>query len=169
MLGFWRDFKYRTEVIVQIHAILMFVPELKKLINMLPGLSRTTKEAKKANSTEAETAAALSLVIIEQFIDHVPQDTRQLTLQWLNEYSDNSFFQFALWGKALKENSPEYPKGMPNLTLAIGHAFWYVGNLARDNKLPDTTYKIFIVDVANMLQGASEDKRRGDRLRVVLD
>lgn len=39
MLG-WAGFKYRTEVIVNIHSILFFVPELKKLLKTFPKLSK---------------------------------------------------------------------------------------------------------------------------------
>ena len=61
----WNGFKYRTQVIVDIHSILMFVPELKKLLKTFPTLRRSAGEFRKLEKSELEAAAYLSVVVLE--------------------------------------------------------------------------------------------------------
>ena len=52
----WTGFKYRTEVIVNIHSILFFIPELKKLLKTFPKLKQAAGDFRKAGKTELEAA-----------------------------------------------------------------------------------------------------------------
>ena len=79
MLG-WAGFKYRTEVIVNIHSILFFVPELKKLLKTFPKLKQAVGDFGKAGKTELEAAAYLSVVVLKSVLAHVPEDGRNRTL-----------------------------------------------------------------------------------------
>ena len=62
----------------------------------------------------------------------------------------------------------EHPKEMPNLAVALGFAFWYLGFAVREHKLSEHDYQVFIEDVIGMLRGQSQSERRSNRLRGAL-
>ena len=96
MFGLFHGFKYRNEVITQIHAILMLVPRLKSLTSPLKD---AINEYRKENTPEMEAAVWLSLGVIENLMVSIPQDTRLLTVQYLNEKKDGNFRWFANYAK----------------------------------------------------------------------
>jgi hypothetical protein len=169
MFGLLDGFKYRSEVIVEIHAILKFVPELKSLLKTTPKLKSVINELRKMRMPELEAAAHLSLVVIERVISNIPAENLALTLQQLDEKKDDWFRWFAKSSQAIMKGASNYPKGMPILTIALGHAFWYLGFAVRENRLSEQAYKTFIGDVAGMLRGKSVDERRVDRLMNALE
>jgi len=65
MFGLFHGFKYRNEVITQIHAILMLVPRLKSLTSPLKD---AINEYRKENTPEMEAAVWLSLGVIENLM-----------------------------------------------------------------------------------------------------
>jgi len=161
MFGLFHGFKYRNEVITQIHAILMLVPRLKSLTSPLKD---AINEYRKENTPEIEAAVWLSLVVIENLMVSVPPDKRLLTLQYLNEKKDDNFRWFANYAQAVTANQkPEHPEDMPNLAAVLGFAFWYLLDAVRVNKLSEKCCRTFIVDMVGMLRGKSQDERRSDR------
>jgi hypothetical protein len=169
MFGWFGAVKYRSEVIVQIHIILKLVPQLESLLNTLPAMNEAINEFRKSRSPEIEAAAWLSLIVIERAVLSVPSDTRLLTLQYLDEMKDDAFRWFARYAQAAMANhEPERPRDMPNLVAVLGFAFWYLGYTVRENKLSETCYQTFIVDVVGMLRGKSQDERRSDRLATAM-
>jgi hypothetical protein len=156
MFGLFDGGKYRTEVIVQIHAILKLVPELKRLLETLPNLKGAINEFREAKTPEIEAAAWLSLVVIEKAMLSVPPDRRLLALQYLHEKKEDGFRWFARCAQAIMANQePERPRGMPKLAVVLGFAFWYLGVAVRENKLSETCYQNFVRDVVGMLRGKS--------------
>jgi hypothetical protein len=165
MFGLFDAFKYRTEVTVQIHAILKLVPQLGSLLRTFPSLRQSINEFRKTKIPEIEAAAWMSLLVIERIMVSVPQEIRLLTLRYLDEKSEDMFRWFAKYGKAVISNEiPEHPKGMPNLTSILGFAFWYFGVAVRENRLSEECYQIFVGDVIGMLRGRSQDERKANRL-----
>jgi hypothetical protein len=148
----WTGFKYRTQVIVDIHSILMFVPELKKLLKTFPNLRRSAGEFRQLGKTELEAAAYLSVGVLESVLVHVPKEGRNQTLAELTRFENDRFRwfrdQLAIEGrmpaKALTEVLP--------LTFALGFAFWYLGHSVRENRLPEMAYRKFLTDAVGMLQ-----------------
>jgi hypothetical protein len=158
--------KYRSEVNAQICSILMLVPEVNSLVRPLKD---SVSEFRNAKTPEMEAAVLLSLVLIENLVRHVPPDARLLTLQYLNEKKDDDFRWFARYGQASATNQqPERPEDMPNLTAALGFAFWYVLHALRENKLSERCFRTFSLDVVGMLQGKSRNERLADRAREQL-
>ena len=149
----WTGFKYRTQVIVDIHSVLIFVPELKKLLKTFPNLRRSAGEFRKLGKTELEAAAYLSVVVLESVLAHVPEDGRNQTLAELTRFENDRFRWFrdqlanesGMPAKAMTEVLP--------LTFALGFAFWYLGHSVRENRLPEMAYREFLTDVVGMLQG----------------
>jgi hypothetical protein len=92
----WTGFKYRNEVIIDIHSILIFVPELKKLLKTFPNLRRSAGEFRKLGKTELEAAAYLSVVVLESVLAHVPEDGRNQTLAELTRFENDRFAGFAI-------------------------------------------------------------------------
>ena len=149
----WTGFKYRTQVIVDIHSILIFVPELKKLLKTFPNLRRSAGEFRKLGKTELEAAAYLSVVVLESVLAHVREADRNQTLAQLTRFENDRFRWFrdqlasegGMPAKAMTEVLP--------LTFALGSAFWYLGHSVRENRLSETVYREFLTDVVGMLQG----------------
>ena len=65
MFGLFDGEKYRSEVTVEIHAILMLMPELKNLLASMPALKGMINGFRKENMPAMEAAAWASLLIIE--------------------------------------------------------------------------------------------------------
>ena len=148
----WTSFKYRTQVIVDIHSILMFVPELKKLLKTFPNLRRSAGDFRKAGKTELEAAAYLSVVVLESVVAHLPKDGRNQTLAELNRFEKDRFRWFR--DQLADESGPaaKASEVLP-LTFALGFAFWYLGHSVRENRLPEMAYREFLTDAVGMLQG----------------
>jgi hypothetical protein len=124
----WTGLKYRTEVNVQVHAILTFFPKLKDLVKTtLPNLKQGCDVWRENKTPELEAAAYLSLLTIETVISHVPEDVRTLTGRQLSQLSNDHFRWF---GDQVK-NGTKAPEVLP-LTFALGHAFWYLGFNVRE-------------------------------------
>jgi hypothetical protein len=153
----WRGFKYRTEVIVNIHSILIFVPRLKELLKTFPNLRRASGEYRKAGVSELEAAAYLSLVVLESVLLLVPKDDIALTLQQLAQLKSNRFRRFR--DQAAAKNGNGLSEMLP-LTFALGFAFWYLGNAVRENKFQEMAYQTFVRDVVGMLQVKSPEERQ---------
>ena len=153
MLG-WAGFKYRTEVIVNIHSILFFVPELKKLLKTFPKLKQAVGDFGKAGKTELEAAAYLSVVVLESVLAHVPEDGRNRTLSELTRFENDRFrwFPDQLADESGMPAKETLTKVLP-LTFALGCAFWYLGHAVRENRLPEMVYREVLTDVIGMLQG----------------
>jgi hypothetical protein len=155
-------FRYRTEVTVEIHAILMLVPKLGDLLKTIPELKVTMNELRRTGVQELEAASSVSLLVIEKLIRSVPRETLALTFQQLLQKRDNFFAWFAPQPEA------DHSKDLPLLTMVLGHAFWYLGVALQQNNLSEQTYRVFVGDVLGMLQGKSEEQRGRDRLAAVL-
>jgi hypothetical protein len=149
----WTGFKYRTQVIVDIHSILFFVPELKKLLKTFPNLRRAAGDFRKAGKAELEAAAYLSVVVLESVLPLVPEDGRNQTLAQLTRFESDRF----RWFRDQLANESGMPtKAMTEvlpLTFALGSAFWYLGHSVRENRLSESVYREFLTDVVGMLQG----------------
>jgi hypothetical protein len=156
MFGLFDGVKYRNEVTTQIHAILMLMPHLKSLTSPLKD---AINEYRKENTLEIEAAVWLSLVVIENLMVTVSQDTRLLTLQYLNEKKDGNFRWFANYAQAVAANQkPEHPQDMPPLAATLGLAFWYLLYSVRQNKLSDNVCRTFIHEVVGMLRQNERDR-----------
>jgi hypothetical protein len=153
MLG-WAGFKYRTEVIVNIHTILNFVPELKKLLKTFPKLKQAIGDFRKAGKTELEAAAYLSVVVLESVLAYVPENGRNQTLAQLTRFESDRFrwFRDQLANESGRPTKATLTEVLP-LTFALGFAFWYLGHSVRENRLPETVYRELLTDVVGMLQG----------------
>lgn len=152
----WTGFKYRTQVIVDIHSILIFVPELKTLLKNFPNLKRSAGEFRKLGKTELEAAAYLSVVVLESVLAHVPEHGRNETLAELARFENDRFRWFRDQlanesGMPVRSNAT-LTEVLP-LTFALGFAFWYLGHSVRENRLPEMAYREFLTDVVGMLQG----------------
>jgi hypothetical protein len=90
----WTGFKYRNQVIIDIHSILMFVPELKKLLKTVPNLRRSAGEFRKLGKTELEAAVYLSAVVLESVLAHVPEHGRNEALAELTRFENDRFRWF---------------------------------------------------------------------------
>jgi hypothetical protein len=151
----WTGFKYRNQVIIDIHSILIFVPELKKLLKTFPKLRRAAGDFGKAGKTELEAAAHLSVVVLESVLAHVPKHGRNETLAELNRFENERFRWFR--DQLADENGmPARSKAtltevLP-LTFALGFAFWYLDHSVRENRLPEMAYREFLTDVVGMLK-----------------
>jgi hypothetical protein len=150
----WAGFKYRTEVIVNIHSILFFVPELKKLLKTFPKLKQAAGDFRKAGKTELEAAAYLSVVVLESVLAHVPEDGRNQTFAQLTRFENDRFrwFRDQLANESGTPTKATLTEVLP-LTFALGFAFWYLGHSVRENRLPEMVYREFLTDVVGMLQG----------------
>jgi hypothetical protein len=169
MLGLFDGVKYRSEVTVEIHAILKLMPELKKLLDSMPALKGMITGFRKENMPAMEAAALASLLVIENVMQSVPQNARLLALRYLEDGADDEFRQFARYYQALVANqNPSRPTDMPNLVPVLGFAFWYLGAAVRENKCSDTTYRLFVGDVVGILQGKSQAERRENRMKNTL-
>ena len=158
--------KYRSEVTVEVHAILILVAELKSLTRPLQD---RINEFRKAKTPEMEAAVWLSLIVIENLMVSIPPDTRLLALRYLNEKKADNFQWFAGYDQAVMANQePERPEDMPNLATVLGFSFWYLGHAVRENKLSVKCYRTFCLDVVGMLQGKSQNERLADRIREQL-
>jgi hypothetical protein len=151
----WTGFKYRTQVIVDIHSILIFVPELKKLLKTFPNLRRSAGAFRKLGKTELEAAAYLGVVVLESVLAHMPKDGRNQALAELTRFENDRFRWFRDQlanenGMPVRSNAT-LTKVLP-LTFALGFAFWYLGHSVRENRLPEMAYREFLTDVVGMLK-----------------
>jgi hypothetical protein len=174
MLG-WNGFKYRNQVIIDIHSILFFVPELKKLLKTFPNLRRAAGEFRKEGKSELEAAVYLSLVVLASVLSLMPKDGRNEALAQLTRFENDRFrwfrdqlvFESGMPGSAIDRGATlakAITEVLP-LTFALGSAFWYLGHSVRENRLSEMAYRYFLTDVVGMLQGKSEEARRMDRFR----
>jgi hypothetical protein len=152
----WAGFKYRTQVIVDIHSILIFVPELKKLLKTFPNLRRSADEFRKLGKTELEAAAYLSVVVLESVLAHVSEHGRNEALAELTRFENDRFRwfrdQLATESGIPMRNKETLTEVLP-VTFALGFAFWYLGHSVRENRLPEMVYREFLTDVVGMLRG----------------
>jgi hypothetical protein len=161
MFGLFDGEKYRSEVTVEIHAILMLMPELKNLLASMPALKGMINGFREENMPAMEAAAWVSLLIIENVMQSVQQDARLLALRYLDAAADDEFRHFARYYQALVANqNPRRPPNMPNLVPVLGFAFWYLGVAVHRKRFSDATYRLFVGDVVGMLQGKSQAERR---------
>ncbi|WP_027575686.1 hypothetical protein [Bradyrhizobium sp. WSM1743] len=148
----WAGFKYQTDVIVNIHSILHFVPELKKLLKTFPKLKQAAGDFRKAGRSELEAAAYLSVVVLESVLAHVPEDDRNQTLAELFRFEGDRFHWFRDQ-LANESGTASISTEVLPLTFALGFAFWYLGHSVRENRLPEMVYREFLTDVVGILQG----------------
>jgi hypothetical protein len=167
MFPFFENFKYRSEVLVQVHSILFMVPELKAVLSTFPNLKKGINEFKKSQPP-LEAAVYVSMLVLDKLMDAVPLPTRLVVLQQLEEKSDDAFRWFAHVGEGLKKGELPYPDGTIPLTMVLGFAMWYLGFAECDGKLSAQAYETFITDVGGMLRGISWDERASLRLQVFL-
>jgi hypothetical protein len=169
MFGLLDGFKYRSEVMVEIHAILKFMPELNPLLQTFPTLKTTIKQLRGEKIPAAEAASSLSILVIERAVANVPHQSRLLTLEQLKDNADNEFRLFSHFAPALSEGKPNaYPDGMPILTMALGFSLWYLGSLAREGKLSQRACDLYMANIAGLLLGKSDEERRRHRLRIAM-
>src|SRR5580700_11934898 len=65
--------------------------------------------------------------------------------------ADDHFRWFARYAQAIMKNeTPEHPEAMPNLTVVLGFAFWYLGVAVRENRLSEGFYQVFVGDVLGL-------------------
>jgi hypothetical protein len=168
MFSFFENFKYRSEVLVQVHTILMMVPKLKALLKTFPNLNDGIKEFKKSQTPPLEAAVYVSMVVLAKLIDEVPLETRSVVLQQLEEKSEDVFRWFGQMGVGIKNGELDYPVGTLLLTMVLGVAIWYLGFAERDGKLSAQAYNTFLADVGGMLRGKSAEERAKLRLHAAL-
>jgi hypothetical protein len=137
MFGVFDGFRYRSEVTIEIHAILKLVPELKNVLNhFVPNLNDRISYLRKEQTPALVAAACISLVLIEKIIEPVSPETRMLALQYLSANADDGFQQFAAYYAALSNNQTlEHPAGMPNLAPVLSFACWYLASAFSQHKL----------------------------------
>jgi hypothetical protein len=76
--------KYRSEVNVQVHAILKLMPALTQLLETFPTLKSTINELRKQKMPPAEAACSLCVLVIKRAVAEIPdQAPRLLTLEQL--------------------------------------------------------------------------------------
>src|SRR5271157_2657589 len=98
MFSFFKKFKYRSEVLPEVHAILFMIPELKTLLSVFPGLNNTINEFRKTQTPPLEAAVYISMVVLENLIDEIPLQTRSEVIQQLNGNMDDGFRWFGHTG-----------------------------------------------------------------------
>jgi hypothetical protein len=164
MFGLLDGLKYRSETTVQIHSILILVPKLKDLLRTLT-LGRAIRQFRKMKVSPIEAATAISIQVLEKFMYAVPKEFRELAIQQLQERSADNFAWFRdYYGQLIKHKAQEHPKGMPNLTVAIGFAFWFVGKAARDGEISQYHYETFVDEVVGVLRGVPPKERSNRRI-----
>jgi hypothetical protein len=170
MFGLFDGIKYRSAVVVQIHTILILVPQLKSVLNTFPTLNHTISSLRKENISELEAAARLSLLVVERLMEPASPDSRLLILQYLNKGVNDGFQQSLRFYKAVKEENrePEHPAGMPVLAPVLGFACWYLHRAVLENNLSEQCFQIFVGDIIGMLQGTSQNERRKNRVMNAL-
>ena len=151
MFGILGSLRYRARVNFEVHSILMYVPELGKLLKTQPNLKKATSKFQKLRMEEREAAVRLSLFVIETIMSDLSEDARLLTLQQLDH-----------------DDTAHYPKGASGLTFALRSAISYLGAAVREKNLSIRAYKMFVGDVVGMLQGKSQEERRKDLLNIAL-
>jgi hypothetical protein len=160
-------FRYRSEVMVQLHAILKFMPELSQLLQTFPTLKTTIKELRKQKMPAAEAACSLSALVIERAVANIPRQNRALTLEQLKQNADNEFQFFRQFAHELEEGKLDArAEEMPNLTLVLGFSLWYLGSLVREGQLSQKACDLYMADVAGLLLGKSDEERRQHRARI---
>jgi hypothetical protein len=160
--------EYRSEVVVQIHAILKLMPALGQLLQTFP-LKSTINELRIEKMAPAEAACSLSVLVIERAIATIPEQARLLTLEQLKEQADNEFHLFSQIARDLAdEKLTNLPHGISNLTVALGFSLWYLGHLARERQLSQQACDVYMADIAGLLLGNSDEQRRQYRLRIAM-
>jgi hypothetical protein len=164
MFGLWDGLKYRSETMVQVHTILILVPKLKDMLRTLP-LGRAIRKLRKMKASPIEAATAISIQVLEKFMYAVPKEFRELALQQVHERSADDFVWFReYYDQVILRRTQEHPKGMPILTVALGFAFWVVGNAAHEGKISQDHYKIFIDEIVGVLRGVPPKERSNRRI-----
>ena len=170
MFSLLGGFKYRSEVMVQLHAILKLMPELDQLLQTVPTLKATIKDLRKENMPATEAACSISVLVIERAVATVPQQSRALTLEQLKQNADDEFQFFRRVAHELAEEKPDAsPEGMINLTMALGFSLWYLGLLVREGQLSQRACDLYMADVAGLLLGKSDEERRQHRFRIAMN
>lgn len=155
MFSFFKNFKYRSEVMVGVHSILFMVPNLKIVLSTVPRLEIAISEFKKLQKPPLEAAIYISMIVLEKLIDEVPLQTRSVVLQQLGENREDAFRWFGQTGEGIKRGDLDYPVGILPFTMVVGFAIWFSGYAERDGKLSAQAHKIFLADVCGMLLGNS--------------
>ena len=170
MLGLDR-LKYRSDVIVQIHAVLKLMPALTQLLETFPTLKSTINELRKQKMPPAEAACSLSVLVIERAVAEIPDlAPRLLTLEQLKQNADNEFRLFSqIAQKVAEDKLSAYPEEMSNLTVALGFSLWYVGCLVREGQLSQQACDLYMADIAGLLLGNSDEQRRQHRFRITMN
>jgi hypothetical protein len=162
--------KYRSEVTVQINAILKLMPALTQLLETFPTLKSTINELRKQKMPPAEAASSLSVLVIERAVAEIPDQARLLTLEQLKQNADNEFRLFSQIAQELAEDKlGVYPEEMSNLTVALGFSLWYVGCLVREGQLSQQACDLYMADIAGLLLGNSDEQRRQHRFRLTMN
>jgi hypothetical protein len=169
MFSFLKNRKYRADVLVQIHAILIMVPELSALLKTMPALDRLFDDLKGAQKSPLEAAVYASMLVLERLLNEVPLEKRADALRELSAPRDEGLRYFARVGQEVKKGDTSgWPKGAPFLALAIGHAIWYLDFREREGELSRQARKLFLADVGGMLQGKPPEERATIRGRVAV-
>jgi hypothetical protein len=122
MFSVFANRKYHRGLLVEVHAILNVVPDLRSVFNTVPNLKNTTSGFRKL-MRPCDAAVYVSIVIIENLMEQVTPQTRSLVFQQLTEQRDDGFLPFARAGQAIKKSEwSSWPAGMPLLTIVLGHA-----------------------------------------------
>jgi hypothetical protein len=159
------DLKYRTEMLFEVFKILRWVPDLKTLLDASPDINRMAGHAMKtrtADSSPIESAAWISVKIIERALVRTPDDVRSIVIDELYKKNDNQFRWFSEISQWLKGG--KYPLDIHPLTMALGFAMWYVSVQAARSKITKRFKERFIADIAYILIGDRLhhlDERRG--------
>jgi hypothetical protein len=162
--------RYRSEVMVQLHAILKFMPELAQLLQTFPTLKTTINELRKQKMPAGEAACSLSVLLIERALATVPHQIRALTLEQLKQNADNEFRFFRQFADELEEGKRDaLAEEMPNLTMVLGFSLWYLGFLVREGQLSQQACDLYMADVAGLLLGKSDEERRQHRFRIAMN
>jgi hypothetical protein len=161
--------KYRSEVTVQINAILKLMPALTQLLETFPTLKSTSTSCANRRCP-AEAASSLSVLVIERAVAEIPDQARLLTLEQLKQNADNEFRLFSQIAQELAEDKlGVYPEEMSNLTVALGFSLWYVGCLVREGQLSQQACNLYMADIAGLLLGNSDEQRRQHRFRLTMN
>jgi hypothetical protein len=159
------DLKYRTETLFEVFKILRWIPNLKALLDAQPDINRMAGFAMRTRTPETspiESAAWISLKVIERALVRTPEDVRSIVIDELYRKNDNQFRWFSEISQWLKGG--HYPIDIHPLTMALGFAMWYLSVQCAKHRISKRFKERFIADVAYILIGDRLhhlDERRG--------
>jgi hypothetical protein len=159
------DLKYRTEMLFEVFKILRWVPDLKTLLDAPPDINRIAGHVMKSRTSETtpiESAAWISVKIIERALVRTTDDVRSIVIDELYKKNDNQFRWFSEITQWLKGGN--YPLDIHPLTMALGFAMWYMSVQSARGKITKRFKERFIADIAYILIGDRLhhlDERRG--------